>query len=52
MKATKRAFLKYIGKRKWRKVREANISIEKPFLIYLGNRKWKRKIDTKHGIYS
>jgi len=51
VKTTRKAFLKYIGDRKWRKVREANISIEKPFLIYLGNRKWKRKIDTKDGIY-
>jgi len=51
VKTTRKAFLKYIGDRKWRKVREANISIAKPFLIYLGNRKWKRKIDTKDGIY-
>jgi len=43
MKAPKIAFLKYIGNRKWRKIREANISIGKSFLIYLGSRKWKRK---------
>jgi len=51
VKTTRKAFLKYIGDRKWRKVRGSNISIAKPFLTYLGNRKWKRKIDTKDGIY-
>jgi len=40
--ATERAFLKYLGNRKWRKIKNAIISTGKSFLIYLGKRKWKR----------
>ncbi|NIT13853.1 MAG: hypothetical protein GTN99_06335 [Candidatus Dadabacteria bacterium] len=43
MAASKRkAFLKYIGKRKWRRVKSTKNSNEKNFLVYLGNRKWKK----------
>jgi len=38
-----KAFLKYLGNRKWRKLKKPNISLGKSFLIYLGNRKWKGK---------
>jgi hypothetical protein len=41
--AEERAFLKYIGNRKWRKLRKANIPPGKFFLVYLGNRKWKKR---------
>jgi hypothetical protein len=41
--ATERAFLKYLGNRKWKKLKNANIPTGKSFLIYLGNRKWKRR---------
>lgn len=41
--AKERAFLTYIGNRKWRKLKKANIPPEKSFLVYLGNRKWKRR---------
>ncbi|HSG32160.1 MAG TPA: hypothetical protein VLB82_11530 [Thermodesulfobacteriota bacterium] len=37
-----KAFLKYIGKRKWRRVKSTKNSPEKNFLTYLGNRKWKK----------
>jgi hypothetical protein len=40
---TERAFLKYLGDRKWRKLAHANIPIGKSFLVYRGNRKWRRK---------
>jgi hypothetical protein len=41
--AKERAFLKYLGNRKWMKLKNAVISTGNPFLKYLGNRKWKRK---------
>jgi len=41
--ATERAFLTYLGNRKWRKIKNAIISTGKTFLIYLGKRKWKGK---------
>jgi len=40
--ATKKAFLKYFGNRKWKKLRNSNIRFETPYLIYLGNRRWKK----------
>ncbi|MGI9533674.1 MAG: hypothetical protein ACR2NW_01885 [Thermodesulfobacteriota bacterium] len=40
--STRKAFLKYIGKRKWKRVKSTKNSTEKNFLIYLGNRKWKK----------
>jgi hypothetical protein len=42
MVVTTRAFLKYLGNRKWIKLRKADIALRKPYLIYLGNRRWKR----------
>jgi hypothetical protein len=39
-----RGFLKYLGNRKWKKVKITIISIGKSFLTYIGNRKWKKKI--------
>ena len=41
--ATKKAFLKHLGNRKWRKVSNSVITMRKNYLIYAGNRKWKRK---------
>jgi hypothetical protein len=41
---TERAFLKYLGDRKWSKLKKRNISMGKSFLMYLGNRKWKKKL--------
>jgi hypothetical protein len=48
----KRAFLKYVGNRSWRKLKKANIPPEKSFLVYLGNRKWKRREKERVGIES
>jgi hypothetical protein len=41
--ATKRAFLHYLGDRKWRKQKNIETFSGKPFLMYIGNRKWRRK---------
>ncbi len=41
--AKERAFLEYIGNRKWRKLKNSNISLGKSFLKYLGKRKWKKR---------
>ncbi len=35
----RKAFLKYIGKRKWRRVKSTKNSIEKNFLIYINREK-------------
>ena len=40
--ATKKAFLKYLGSRKWKKVKNSKIPVGKYYLKYLGNRKWKK----------
>jgi len=45
--ATKRAFLKYLGNRKWIKLRKAKIALGRHFLIYLGNRRWKKDKRTR-----
>lgn len=39
----KRAFLKYLGNRKWRRIKKPTASLGRSFLVYIGNRKWKRK---------
>lgn len=44
--SVRKAFLKYVGKRKWRKIKRANNLNEKNFLIYLGDRKWKKVKDS------
>jgi hypothetical protein len=41
--ATKKAFLRHLGNRKWRKVSNSTMPMQKNYLIYAGNRKWKRK---------
>jgi hypothetical protein len=41
--AKERAFLKYLGNRKWIKLKNTVISTGNSFFKYLGNRKWKRK---------
>ena len=41
--ATKKAFLKHLGNRKWRKLGNSTMTMRKNYLIYAGNRKWKRK---------
>jgi len=46
----KKAFLKYVGKRKWRRIKRVGNSKEKNFLIYLGDRKWKKVKDSKRHI--
>ena len=38
----KKAFLTYVGNRKWRKVRSSKATEEKDYLKYAGNRTWKR----------
>ncbi len=38
-----RAFLEYLGNRKWRKLKDSNISLGKSFLLYVGKRKWKKR---------
>jgi hypothetical protein len=38
-----RAFLEYVGNRRWRKLRKANALTGKLSLVYLGNRKWKKR---------
>lgn len=44
-RTARKAFLKYIGRRKWRKIKGTNNTTEKNFLKYLGNRKWKKAKD-------
>ena len=43
----RKAFLKYVGKRRWRKVKRSSNSKEKNYLIYVGHRKWKKVKDTQ-----
>ena len=40
--AAKKAFLTYLGKRKWRKVRRSKAPAGRNYLKYAGNRKWKK----------
>ena len=40
--ATKKAFLTYLGNRKWRKVKSSNAPEGRKYLKYAGNRKWKK----------
>jgi hypothetical protein len=48
--ATKKAFLKYLGNRKWRKVRRSKTPSRKNYLKYVGNRSWK-KVSTDPSLY-
>ena len=47
MIVTARAFLKYLGNRKWVKLRKPNISSGRHYLIYLGDRRWKKDRHTR-----
>ena len=38
----KKAFLTYVGNRKWRKVRSSKTPAGRDYLRYAGNRTWKR----------
>lgn len=40
--AAKKAFLTYLGNRKWRKVRSSKTPKKKNYLKYVGKRKWKK----------
>ena len=40
----KKAFLIYLGNRKWRKVRGSKISAGRDYLRYKGSRKWKKAV--------
>lgn len=40
---TKKAFLRHLGDRKWRKVSNSTMAVRKNYLKYVGNRKWKRR---------
>ncbi len=40
--AVRRAFLTYLGNRKWRRVRDAKAPERRNYLRYTGDRKWKR----------
>jgi hypothetical protein len=42
MVTTTRAFLKYVGNRKWIKLGKAHTWLRRPYLVYLGNRRWKK----------
>ncbi len=42
-----RAFLKYLGNRKWIKLRKPNIPPGRHYLIYLGDRRWKKDKQTR-----
>ena len=46
----KKAFLEYLGNRKWKKVKNAAVVAGKSYLRYAGDRKWKkqRKTPLKH----
>jgi len=36
-------YLRYLGHRKWRKLKKARVPLGKSFLGYVGNRRWRRK---------
>ena len=40
--ATKKAFLKYLGDRKWKKARGSKIPKKRKYLKYLGDRTWEK----------
>jgi len=44
----KKAFLTYLGNRKWRKVRSSKAPARRDYLKYVGKRKWK-KVDATVG---
>ncbi|MGI9535068.1 MAG: hypothetical protein ACR2NW_08945 [Thermodesulfobacteriota bacterium] len=48
--STKRAYLEYLGNRKWKKIKNSKIYMGKSYLRYAGDRKWKkqRKTTLKH----
>ncbi len=48
--SVKKAFLEYLGNRKWKKVKNAPVVAGKSYLRYAGERKWKkqRKAPLKH----
>jgi len=48
--SSKKAFLEYLGNRKWKKVKNAAVVAGKSYLRYAGDRKWKkqRKTPRKH----
>jgi len=46
--AIKKAFLIYLGNRKWRRVRTSKAPSGRNYLKYAGNRKWK-KVSTALG---
>jgi len=41
--STKRAYLEYLGNRKWRKIKNSKITLGKSYLRYTGERKWKKQ---------
>ena len=41
--STKKAFLEYLGNRKWKKIKNAPVVAGKSYLRYTGERKWKKK---------
>ena len=48
--SAKKAFLEYLGNRKWKKIKNAPVVAGKSYLRYAGERKWKkqRKAPLKH----
>jgi len=48
--SAKKAFLEYLGNRKWKKVKNSRVVAGRSYLRYAGERKWKkqRKAPLKH----
>jgi len=48
--STKKAFLEYLGNRKWKKVKNSQVVAGRSYLRYAGGRIWKkqRKAPLKH----
>ena len=40
--STKKAFLEYLGNRKWKRIRNAPVVAGRSYLRYAGERKWKK----------
>lgn len=48
--SSKKAFLEYLGNRKWKKVKGVPVIAGRSYLRYTGERKWKKqqKTQVKH----
>lgn len=41
--STKKAYLEYLGNRKWKKVKNSRVAAGRSYLKYSGDRKWKKQ---------